>query len=93
MPDFENAKRKAARHVQPADYGKCYHSVLGKEAVAATTAYMLIDMDDPTNFPHHEPAGGVSEIILKSIMLNTNSASNGIYDYWVGVDFNFIQES
>ncbi|NIQ81575.1 MAG: hypothetical protein GTN93_26480, partial [Anaerolineae bacterium] len=52
-----------------------------KEAIAASTWYILVDKDDDTNYGH-EPCGVVN---LLKLILNSEKASTGIYDVWVGV--------
>jgi len=54
---------------------------LGKEAVAASTPYVLVDLDDVANFPHSRTI----ELHLLGLILNAEKASDGIYDIWVGV--------
>jgi hypothetical protein len=54
---------------------------LGKEAVAASTPYVLVDLDDVTNFPHNR----VAELHLLGLILSVEKASDGVYDIWVGV--------
>jgi len=57
-----------------------YTAVLGAEAVAASTAYMLVDLSDTTNYPHVR----TTELHLLWLSLNAEKASDGIYDIWVG---------
>ena len=54
---------------------------LGAEAVSASTAYVLVDLSDSTNFPHNH----TGYILLKSLRLHAEKASDGVYDVWVGV--------
>jgi len=54
---------------------------LGAEAVAASTPYVLIDLSDTTNFPH----GDTQELHLLGLVMNSEKASDGIFDVWVGV--------
>ena len=54
---------------------------LGLEAVAASTAYVLIDLSDATNFPHTP----TNYIDLLALFLNAEKAGDGVYDLWVGV--------
>jgi len=62
------------------EYGP-FLAVLQAEAVAATTAYVLVDLSDTTNFKHKFD----NALILKSLALHTEKASDGVYDVWVGV--------
>lgn len=55
-------------------------AVLGAEAVAASTPYVLIDLSDSTNFPHTS----TGSVRLLGLFLNAEKAS-GIFDVWVGV--------
>lgn len=54
---------------------------LGAEDVAASTAYVLVDLSDSTNFPHSNTAW----INLLGLIFNSEGASDGIFDVWVGV--------
>ena len=56
-------------------------AVLQKEAVAGTTAYVLVDLSDTTNFRH----SNTNAIVLKSLALHAEKAADGVYDIWVGV--------
>lgn len=58
-----------------------YLSSLGVEAVAASTPYVLVDLSDATNFPHEDTTG----IHLHGLSINTEKASDGVYDIWLGV--------
>ena len=58
-----------------------YTACLGAEAVAATTAYVLVDLSDTTNFPHAKSG----ELHLLGLSLCCNIAGDGVYDIWVGV--------
>ena len=58
-----------------------YFVSLGAEAVSASTAYVLVDLSDNTNFPHTE----TNAVHLLSLVLHTEKASDGVYDIWVGV--------
>jgi hypothetical protein len=53
---------------------------LGAEAVAASTAYVLVDLSDTTNFPHND----TNWINLLGLILNTEKHSDGVFDIWVG---------
>lgn len=55
--------------------------VLGAEAVAASTPYVLVDLSDTTNFPHNLTSG----LHLLGLVLSAEKASDGVYDVWVGV--------
>jgi len=68
MPSF------AGRH-------KICHVLMGAEATAADTDFMLVDLSDTTNFPHND----TNEIHLLQLGLTTEKASDGAYDIWVGV--------
>lgn len=54
---------------------------LGVQAVAASTPYVLVDLDDVTNFPHAD----ANWLNLLALQLNTEKASDGAFDIWVGV--------
>jgi hypothetical protein len=54
---------------------------LSAEAVAASTAYVLVDLSDTTNFPHL----GTDHLYLQKLILNTEKAGDGVYDIWIGV--------
>lgn len=58
-----------------------FTACLGAEAVAASTAYVLVDLSDTTNYPHDR----TSEIHLLGLDFNAEKASDGVYDVWVGV--------
>ena len=62
-------------------FNTIYTAVLGAEGVAASTAYVLVDLSDTTNFPH----AGTTELHLKWLSLNTEKATDGAYDIFVGV--------
>lgn len=55
--------------------------VMGAEAVAASTPYVLVDLSDVTNFPHKD----ANCIHLEALRLVTEKATDGIFDIWVGV--------
>lgn len=55
-------------------------AVLGAEAVAASTAYVLVDLSDTTNFRHKD----TNAIHLQGLNLHCEKASDGVYDIWVG---------
>lgn len=54
---------------------------LGAEAVAASTPYVLVDISDTVNFPHSK----ATHVHLLGLLLNTEKASDGVFDIWVGV--------
>lgn len=58
-----------------------FTAVLGVEAVADDTPYVLVDLSDTTNFPHTN----TSEIHLLGLVVSAEKASDGVYDIWVGV--------
>ena len=58
-----------------------YVASFGAEAVAATTAYVCIDLSDTTNYPH----AFTNELHLLGMILSVNTASDGIFDFWFGV--------
>jgi hypothetical protein len=63
-------------------YGaQVYTALMGAEAVAASTAYVLVDLSDTTNFPHND----TNVIHLLGLRLVAEKASDGVYDIWAGV--------
>ena len=58
-----------------------FHAVLGAEAVAASTGYVLVDLSDTTNYPHSE----TNEAHLLGLTLSAETHSVGVFDIWVGV--------
>lgn len=56
-------------------------AILSKEAVAASTAYILVDLSLTSTYPH----GDADYLTLHSLMLNAEKASDGVYDVRVGV--------
>lgn len=56
-------------------------ALLGVEAVAASTPYVLVDLSDTTSFPHEE----TGEIHLLGLNLECEKATDGVFDIWVGV--------
>lgn len=56
-------------------------AALGAEGIDASTAYVLVDLSDSTNYPHNH----TNAILLKSLRLNTEKKGDGIFDVWVGV--------
>jgi len=58
-----------------------YAVTLGAEAVAESTAYVLVDLSDTTNFPH----GKTTELHLLGLDVMAEKAGDGVYDIWVGV--------
>jgi len=65
---------------QVGKYGP-FLAVLQIEAVAESTAYVLVDLSDTTNYSHNQS----NAIVLKNIALSTEKAGDGVYDVWVGV--------
>ncbi len=60
-----------------------YAATLGAEAVAASTAYVLVDLSDDTNFPHASTE--TNWLNLLGLTMHAEKASDGVYDVWVGV--------
>jgi hypothetical protein len=60
---------------------KTWTICLGAEAVAASTAYVLVDLSDTTNFPHNED----NWINVLGALVNAETKSDGQYDIWLGV--------
>lgn len=58
-----------------------YFAAFGVEAIAASTAYVLIDLSDTTNYPHTE----TDAITLDRLRIHCEKASDGVYDIWIGV--------
>ena len=54
---------------------------IGAEAVAASTAYVLVDLSDSTNFPHT----ATNEAHLLGLHVSAEGHSNAVFDIWVGV--------
>jgi len=54
---------------------------LGAEAVAASTAYVLVDLSDATNYPHTN----TTYLNLLGLKLNAEKLADGDFDIWVGV--------
>ena len=54
---------------------------LGVQAVAASIAYVLIDLSDVADFPHNL----ANWINLLALELHTEKHSDGAFDIWVGV--------
>ena len=61
-----------------------YHAILGAEAVAASTAYVLVDLSDTDNYPHRAQ-DGTAEVHLLGLNLSAETHTVGIFDIWVGV--------
>jgi len=61
---------------------RVYSTLLSKEAVAASTWYILVDLSDTTNYSH--PSGTATVNILH-LDIEAEKASDGVYDVWVGV--------
>lgn len=60
---------------------KTWTVCLGAEAVAADTAYVLVDLSDSTNFPHTE----TNWINVLGLMASVETQTDGDYDLWIGV--------
>ncbi len=58
-----------------------YFVSVGAEAVSGSTAYVLVDLSDITNFPHK----ATTALHLMGLILHAEKASDGVYDIWVGV--------
>lgn len=58
-----------------------YTAILGAEAVAASTPYVLIDLSDTTNFPH----SNTNWLNVLGLVLNAEKGSDGVYDVWIGI--------
>ena len=56
-------------------------AVLQIEAVAASTAYVLVDLSDTTNFPHDQ----TGHVEVLGMVISAEKASDGVYDLWFGV--------
>lgn len=54
---------------------------LGVEGVSADTAYLLVDLSDTSGFKHTK----TNELHLLGLKFNSEKASDGVYDFWVGV--------
>ena len=55
-------------------------AVLGIEAVAASTPYVVVDLSDVTNFPHTE----TNRLHVLGVVFHAEKASDGVYDVWLG---------
>lgn len=62
---------------------KTFSVQLGAEAVAASTAYVLVDLSDSTNFPHASTE--TNWLNLLGLHLDAEQQSDGSFDIWVGV--------
>jgi hypothetical protein len=58
-----------------------YTAVLQAEAVAASTAYVLVDLSDTTNFPHED----TGHIEVLGMVVSAETHGDGIFDLWFGV--------
>ena len=58
-----------------------YTVLLNKEAVAASTWYILIDLDDTTNYHH----GTITSVNILTLDIDAEQFTNGTWDIWVGV--------
>jgi len=77
----ENVNRGNAQKIKPWDYGVAKNACLGVAAIEADTGYILVDLSDTTNFPHLNTAA----IILKSLQIETDIASSGVFTVLFGV--------
>ncbi len=65
---------------------QAFYVALGAEAVAASTPYVLIDLDDITIFPNpFEMGKRVERIDLLSLSIDAETHTTGVFDVWVGV--------
>lgn len=65
---------------------QAFHASLGAEAVAASTPYVLIDLDDITTFPNPHVMGDKTKYInLLSLSIDAETHATGVFDVWVGV--------
>ena len=60
--------------------GQAHAVHLGAEAVAASTAYVLVDLSDTTNYPHRES----NWLNLLGCVLSAETHSDGQFDLWIG---------
>jgi len=60
-----------------------FAAVLGAEAVSASTAYVLVDLDGGGTFPHRSVDSNWLNVL--GLTLTSEKASDGIFDIWVGV--------
>lgn len=65
---------------------QAFYAALGAEAIAASTPYVLIDLDDITIFPNPGVMGDrIERIDLLSLSIDTETHTTGVFDVWVGV--------
>jgi hypothetical protein len=65
---------------------QAFYASLGAEAVAASTAYVLIDVSDTSTYPNPLVSGDKTQHInLLSLSIDAETHSTGVYDVWVGV--------
>ena len=57
-----------------------YTAVLQAEGVDASTAYVLVDLSDTTNFPH----ANTGHIEVLGMLVSAETHSDGQYDLWFG---------
>ena len=60
---------------------KSFAASFGAEAVAASTPYVVVDLDDVTNYPHTF----TSELHILGLIVNAETQADGTYDLWFGV--------
>lgn len=60
---------------------RVYTVCLSKEAVAASTWYILLDLSDTTNYDHKS---GLTSFNILSLDISAEKGSDGVYDIWVG---------
>ncbi len=58
-----------------------FDAVLGAEGIDASTAYVLVDLSDATNYPHTK----TGEVHLLGLTVDSETHSDGIFDIWIGV--------
>lgn len=63
--------------------GRVYTAFLGLEAVAADTWYILVDKSNPGGLYTHPDS--TSHFNLLTLDLESEKATSGVYDIWVGV--------
>lgn len=60
---------------------RVYTVCLSKEAIGASTWYILLDLSDTTNYDHES---GLTSFNILSLNISTEKDSDGRYDIWVG---------
>ena len=64
-------------------YGESFHAVLNLPAVAQDTRYVLVDLDDTSDFPHSGDEN--TAVIVRGIRAHLEQLGTGIYDVLLGV--------